>query len=392
MDAHGDVWSIPVAVRWWGLSPNVIRLAAAMGLWGLGFGLYGTLWPLYVEQLGGSALAIGWLAALAGVVTAASALPGGYCADRFDRRGLIRWGWALAVPAPLLFAWAPHWQWLAVGVLLYFGTSFSTPAAQAYIQREAQDQLALAYNAVMGAFAAGAVLGPAAGGFVVARAGFNVVFYLAAAIFLLSTAIVWPIGPGPAAGPPRAFVWRRRPRLYRWVALTAVLALAGGLAGPYVVPFWRAAGGLSVQTIGLLSGLAMLVGAASGPLWGRLAERVGLPFALGLGISVGTLGIVGLFGWPRILWVQVGAAGVRGAGGGSHLLTGVAVGRVVRGPEAGTAYGVLNLAAEMAGAVAPFPGALLYRFRPEAPLVFQAAILALAAGWVLTARPHGVPP
>jgi hypothetical protein len=381
-----------MAVRWWGLSPNVLRLAAAMGLWGLGFGLYGTLWPLYVETLGGSALAIGWLATLAGVVTAASALPGGYCADRFDRRGLIRWGWALAVPAPFLFAWAPHWQWLALGVFLYFGTSFSTPAAQAYIQAEAGNRLALAYNVVMGAFAIGAVLGPATGGFVVARVGFHPVFYLSGLIFLGSTVIVWPIDRAPATGPPRGFIWRGRPRLFRWIALTAVLALAGGLAGPYVVPFWRTVGGLSVQTIGLVSGLTLLVGAATGPLWGRLAERVGLPFALGLGVSVGLVGIVGLFGWPRILWGQVSAAGVRGVGGGSHLLTGVAVGRVVRAPEAGTAYGVLNLAAETAGALAPFPGALLYRFRPEAPLVFQAAILALVAVWAMTARPGGVPP
>lgn len=381
-----------MAVRWWGLSPNVVRLAAAMGLWGLGFGLYGTLWPLYIEKLGGSPLAIGGLATLAGVVTAASALPGGYCADRLDRRALIRWGWALAVPAPFLFAWAPHWQWLALGVLLYFGTSFSTPAAQAYLQVEAGNRLALAYNVVMGAFAIGAVLGPSAGGFIVARVGFHPVFYLSGLIFLGSTAIVWPIDRAPATGPPRRFTWRGRPRLYRWIALTAVLALAGGLAGPYVVPFWRTVGGLSVETIGLVSGLTLLVGAATGPLWGRLAERVGLPFALGLGVSVGIVGIVGLFGWPRILWVQVGAAGVRGVGGGSHLLTGVAVGRVVRAPEAGTAYGVLNLAAETAGALAPFPGALLYRFRPEAPLVFQAAILALVAVWALTARRGGVPP
>ena len=381
-----------MAVKWWGLSPNVVRLAAAMGLWGLGFGLYGTLWPLYVEKLGGSALAIGWLATLAGVVTAASALPGGFCADRFDRRWLIRWGWALAVPAPFLFAWAPHWQWLALGVLLYFGTSFSTPAAQAYIQVEAGKRLALAYNVVMGAFAIGAVLGPAVGGFIVARAGFHPVFYLSGVIFCASTLIVWPIDQGPPTGPPRPFSWRGRPHLYRWIALTATLALAGGLAGPYVVPFWRTVGGLSVETIGLVSGLALLVGAATGPLWGRLAERVGLPFALGLGVSVSMVGIVGLFGWPRILWVQVGAAGVRGLGGGSHLLTGVAVGRAVRAPEAGTAYGVLNLAAETAGALAPFPGALLYRLRPEAPLVFQAALLALVAVWAMTASPGGVPP
>lgn len=391
MVCHGDTES-RVAVRWWGLSPNVVRLAAAMGLWGLGFGLYGTLWPLYVEKLGGSALAIGGLATLAGVVTAASALPGGYCADRLDRRGLIRWGWALAVPAPFLFAWAPHWQWLSLGVLLYFGTSFSTPAAQAYIQVEAGSRLALVYNVVMGAFAIGAVLGPAVGGFIVGRVGFPPVFYLSGIIFLVSTVIVWPIDRAPSTGAPRRFSWRGRPRLYRWIALTAVLALAGGLAGPYVVPFWRTVGGLSVQTIGLLSGLTLLVGAATGPLWGRLAERVGLPFALGLGVSVGIVGIVGLFGWPRILWLQVGAAGVRGVGGGSHLLTGVAVGRVVRAPEAGTAYGVLNLAAEAAGALAPFPGALLYRLRPEAPLVFQTAILVLVAVWAMTAHPGGVPP
>jgi len=384
--------AVSVVTRVSGLSPNVWRMAWAMGWWGLGFGLYGTLWPLYVEKLGGSPFAIGWLATTAGVATAVSALPGGYCADRYDRRRIMLWGFILAVPAPFLFAWAPHWQWLLVGVVMYFGTSFSTPAAQAYLQSEARDRLALAYNVVMGAFAVGAVLGPVVGGVIVAHWGFHTVFYLSGVLYVLSTLVLWPIDPAPPTVQTRVFAWRGRPRLYRWIALTAVLALAGGLASPYVVPFWRTVGGLSVQTIGLLASLTMLVGAISSPLWGRLAERLGLPFALGVGVAVGTLGLVGLFAWPRVLWVQFSSAGVRGLGGGSHLLTGVAVGRVVRTPEAGTAYGFLNLVAETAGAVAPYPGAILYRLRPEAPMVFEAGIMALVAVWAMTARGASHPP
>lgn len=95
------------------------------------------LWPLYIERLGGTPVDIGILAAAGGIALGVVLIPGGWLSDRVDRRRILLIGAAMAVPAPFLFVGAPHWQWLIPGVLLFHGSGFSRPAAQAVVQAEA---------------------------------------------------------------------------------------------------------------------------------------------------------------------------------------------------------------------------------------------------------------
>jgi MFS family permease len=372
----------------WTAARNVKLLTWSMGLWGLGFGLYATLWPLYVEHLHGNAVSIGWLETGAAILTAVSAIPGGWWADRGDRRRILIWGSVVAVPAPLLFWWAPDWHWLFLGELLYFGSAFSVPAMQSYIQSIADRDLAYTYNLVTGAFAAGAVLGPAIGGWLASTRGFGPVFVLSAVCYTASTACLWPLTPDGPRAPNGSGRWplvpRGRPRLYRWTGLAAALTFAGGLAGPYVVPYWRSTAHLSVETIGLFGSLGTLLTAVSGPLWGRVADRRGIPDTLALGLAISGGGLVGLWALPRLLPAQAVAAVLRGVGSAAMNLVGVAVGRVVPGVEAGAAYGMLNWVTQVAAALAPYPGSLLYQLDPAAPMVFTTALWFLTIVMILT--------
>ena len=91
-------------MRHFGLTQDLIWLTISQGLWGLGFGFYGFLWPLYIEHLGGSAVAVGLLSTIAGIATALVVFPGGYVADRVERKSILVWGWLVAIPAPFMFA------------------------------------------------------------------------------------------------------------------------------------------------------------------------------------------------------------------------------------------------------------------------------------------------
>ncbi len=387
--------------RDWGLTPDLVWLVVAQGLWGLGFGLYGMLFPLYVEKLGGGPVVLGFLSTLAGVATALVVLPGGRLADLIDRRRIVVWGWWVAVPVPLIFALAPRWQWLLAGILLYFGSAFSTPALQAIVVDEvAPDKLAIAYNVVMGVFGAGMVIGPTVGGYLAQHVSYAAVFGISAGLYALSSWAVMQMAPHPPrvrASVARTRQWRpkMRPRFFQWMLFSASLALVQGIVWPFVVPYWKTVGHLSVQTIGELGSLAMLAATVSGPFWGRVGDRVGIPRAMGLG-----LGLLAA-GWLALLWnpssVRWGMASsvLRGLGEGSRGLQGVAMGRVVRPTEAGTAYGLFNLATELAGAVAPLPGGLLYAHWAYAPLVVGTFLTALVAWWLydgLPGRPTPVPP
>ncbi len=381
-----------------GMTHDLWWLTLSMGLWGLGFGLYGILWPLYIEKLGGNALSVGILSTIAGISTALVVFPGGYMADRIDRRTVVLWGWVLGIPVPFLFAWAPSWHWLIPGVLLYFGSAFSTPALQAVVVEEAQSEhLSTAYNIVMSVFGAGMVVGPPIGAYLATHWSYQHVFVISGMLYLVSTLALVPVKNHPPQKIHRSsrpqWTPKGRPRLFQWMMFAAGLAIVQGMAFPYVVPFWKSVSHFSLQTIGYLGSVGILCGTVSGPIWGKLGEKYGVTSTMGWGLALVTAG------WLAILWAPGSAewavvSGIlRGSGESARGLQGVAVGRIVRREEAGTAYGLFNLVTESAGALAPLPGGILYTHWPYAPLVLAALLTGMIAWWLVNGLPgRSVPP
>jgi MFS family permease len=382
-----------------GMTPDLWWMTLAQGLWGLGFGLYGLFFPLYIEKLGGGPVIVGLLTTVAGVITALVVLPGGWLADHVDRRTVLLWGWILAVPVPLIFALARHWQWLIPGVVLYFGSAFSTPAMQAVIVAEAPpSKLTTAYTVVMSVFGAGMVIGPTVGGYLTARYSYTVVFSLATALYLVSTFVLLRVHRHPPeVRRSRQLQWRpqTRPRFFQWMIFSAVLAGVQGIAWPFVVPYWKTVGHLSVEVIGVLGSVAILMATVTGPLWGRVAERWGIPRTLGAGLGLLVIGWLALLWAPESVGWGLFSGLMRGIGEGTRGLQGVAVGRVVRPHEAGTAYGLYNLVTELASALAPLPGGLLFRHWAFGPLTVATFFTAVIAWWLwngLPGRPTPIPP
>ncbi len=375
-----------------GLTPDLSWLTLSMGLWGLGYGLYGFLWPLYVEHLGGGAIAVGLLSTVAGIATALVVFPGGYLADRVERRTILIWGWAVAIPVPFMFAWAPDWHWLLPGVLLYFGSAFSTPAVQAVVLDEASlRNLSTAYNVVMNVFGMGMVIGPAAGGLLTTNFSYRLVFVISGVLYGLSTLCLLPIRRHPPSTSALTRVrWhpRTRPRYFQWVVLSGAIAVTQGITWPFVVPYLKEVGHLSLDTIGVLSSVGVLFATVTAPLWGRLGDRVGLPRSLGYGLGIVAMGWVALLWNPASFGWALSSGVLRGFGEGVKGIPGVAIGRTVRRDEAGTAYGFYNLVTELAGALAPLPGGYLYSRTRYLPIVLTAFMTAVVAWWLV----QGIPP
>ena len=157
--------------------------------------LYSFVWPNYVRDLGGTEREIGLLSSLMFATVAVTLLPGGWLADRVERRALMVVTWGLAAFAPLLYAFARSWRSLIPGAILY-NIFLGWPAMEAYIADSVPPEaLARAFTLTGAGFSMGAILSPLLGGWLLPIIGMRGLFFMAFALFLLSTAVLALLAP-----------------------------------------------------------------------------------------------------------------------------------------------------------------------------------------------------
>jgi MFS family permease len=130
----------------------------AHGLSGLGAGPFIAFGAIYQRELGASAFEIGVLAALGMLVATLVMLPGTRLAEHRSLKKTVIAGWAIAVPAPLCYAIAPHWGWTAVGILFLQLSVFNTPAISVYLSLGVpRDRIAAVMTTVFSAYSLGLI-------------------------------------------------------------------------------------------------------------------------------------------------------------------------------------------------------------------------------------------
>ncbi len=378
------------------LDHSLRRVFLALLLWGVGFGLYNYLWPSYASSLGANGIELGLLFALQTLVNTVVALPGGWLADRFDRRRVILVGWWIAVPSAVVWALAGGWQALIPGILLYNGSNVLVPALQAYVAgRAPADRVASTFTLVFAASSLGPVLSPAVGGYLADRLGIRAVFWLAFALFAASALVLHGIAAvAPQALPARSGRVRRRVALGDLLAASRavwVLSILAGvvigidtLAWPFFPALLQARGGAGDVAIGWYGALVSLSAAVGVALSGRMGERLGASRTLAWAQSVlagATALIAGAPGRPAAVTASLA---LRGTLDGSRTLMTAQVGATVPPERIGRAFGVYNLVIGVAGAITPYVGGWLYQVAPTWP--FWASVPLMAAVALLVPR------
>jgi MFS family permease len=307
--------------------PQFVLLVAVNALVGGMIGQERTVLPLLAEDefgLTGLTFTVSFVAAF-GLVKAATNFFAGALSDRYGRKPVLVAGWIVGLPVPLLIIWAPTWGWVvAANVLLGInqGLTWSTTVIMKIdLAGPARRGLAMGLNeaAGYGALATTALVtgliaeewGLRPGPFILGLA------YAALALGLSSVAVretrghaqleavghvSRTVASGPALSTRQVFVLTS----FRERALSAasqaglVNNLNDGLAWG-LFPLYFAAGGLSVQAIGVLAATYPAVWGvgqiATGPLsdrWGRkrlIAAGMGTQ-AAALALIAGTSGFV----------------------------------------------------------------------------------------------------
>lgn len=104
------------------LPKGIQLIALGMLLWGFGYGLHSYMFPVYLRNIGCTPQEVGFVFSISMAVMAASSIPGGILADKYNRRKVVLLSWMIGVPSVILYYFARDWKMTALGIALYSGS------------------------------------------------------------------------------------------------------------------------------------------------------------------------------------------------------------------------------------------------------------------------------
>ena len=165
---------------------DMVLFFVANFIWLFGLCMYHNFLPLYVKELGGNDSSVSIIVSIpffAGFL----AILGGFL-DRFwDRKSILIFGWAITIPAAIIFAFASNWKILIIGQIIFSLTYICIPAATLYVfEYESPGKKHLAYSFIYSGSIVGNILSPSVGGIIIHKFGMQTNFLLVAILFLFS--------------------------------------------------------------------------------------------------------------------------------------------------------------------------------------------------------------
>ncbi|MFB3890158.1 MAG: MFS transporter [Candidatus Bathyarchaeia archaeon] len=371
---------------------KLIFVSNLLAAFGDGFVVY--LLPLFIRSLNATPIDVGLLFTLSSAAAAVSIIPGGFLADKYDRKKIIVLGWALWVPIPVVFFFAYDWTQLLVPMLVY-GITFSAPAVSAYtLEHACEGKMASAFTTLGAAYAIGYILSPTTAFFLSfvfdARTIFlfTAVFYLFAALTLVRISSQKPRKPETEASesvekkPAQKISGLRK--LVFVVLLFAVMMFAVSLVSSLISQFQSDIYHYDIQLIFAL-GTVNYVGAfLLSVAVGRIGDRLGKTAAISFSMLVFATAL-GIFTLSGDLGVQAVSAFLRGASFPMWAFIGVMAGTIAPAAQRARWISTVQTATRIAIIFSPVVGNVLYEVSSPAPFVLS-IVVALALSVVLNLK------
>ena len=266
------------------MNRDLLQVAGALLLWGFGEGMFFNFVPIYLNnQFHLSESEIGLVLGMFGFSMAITHIPAGRLADRIGRRPLLIVAWFLGLAATLVMGSSLGLPLFLVGLFGYGLTAFVSSPLSSYVTAARGDMPVGTVLALTTAtFGLGMALGPVTGGWIGDRYGMRTSFWVAAAVFTVSTILILslkaqPIDPHGPEGPPQDLLSNRR-----FVILLGVMAFAifsMYLAQPLTPNFLDSVRGLSLSETGLIFTAGALGNSLLAVTFSRVEPRRGFLLA-----------------------------------------------------------------------------------------------------------------
>jgi MFS family permease len=156
-----------------------------------GEGLYFWVFPIYIKQLQADYVQIGLVFSALYGVSALAPFPGGFLADRFDRKKILILSWMPWAFAPLFYSFAGNWVQLIPGTICWGVSMIGVPAVNAYIITSTNDSKSLSsvLSLVWSSYSFSYIFAPAVGAFLATIIGMQWVLRLSALLCAVATGV-----------------------------------------------------------------------------------------------------------------------------------------------------------------------------------------------------------
>lgn len=357
-----------------------LKLIFASNLIGaFGDGLYSYLLPIYIRGLQASSADVGFLFSIFILSTALTIIPGGFLADRYDRKKVMILGWLLWVPVPLIFSTATHWTQL-VPVMGLYGFFISGPATSAYVVTLARkDRVTLTYTLISASWWMGYIFSPGLGGYLSTIIGMRNVFLLAFIFYAAATGVLSLIKSQNAEKPPKdpdTQLNMKSTHKQEIIMLSVFFAFVFffiNLVRPFVVQFFQDVYVLGSSSIGILGSSVFLGSAVFSVLLGKAGDKMGKMVAAATALLVGGFSFGLFICFSNFLALAI-ASFLNGASYMLWSLMGASVGSIAPQVSRARWISLAQMSATLAATAAPYLGGVLYEWSPFIP--FYAIIVA----------------
>lgn len=358
---------------------------------------------LYMLKLGASVAQVGLVFTLASLVPMALQIFGGWLSDTIGRLRVMAIGSSIAVFGYLIFAFAPNWQWILIGLSIeYISNSVVGPSFGAYISEQStEESRGRVFGITSSIYQTVTVIGPALAGFLAYQFSFPLMMRVAFGFYLTATILrVWMatnerFAPSKEAAKPTFSGFKEQlisiltlllaGGVLTWIWVTdAVGDTSYGLINQLFPIYLSDIGKLNVQQIGIVNAAIGVTAIIAAPLAGSLVDKFGERAAIITGFALNGLGLFTLLNSYNYAGFIL-AMCFFGLGTGSLMPAYESlISKVVPESKRGLAFGFFGTTLGILSLPMPWIGAQLWeRFTPRTPFWFAvtANMISIGIAW-----------
>lgn len=373
MAAYRRFWSFAFPSE--ALTRDVLLICLSNVIGAFGEGLYFWVFPLYVRTLQADYVQLGLvLSALMGFA-AIVPLPGGFLADRFDRKKILILSWAPWIFAPFVYSFAENWTQLIPGTFLWGVSMIGTPAVTAYVITSVGDKrmIASAVSIVWASYSFSYIFAPTVGGYLATVIGMRWVLRASGILAAVSTSVFFFLhSQHPKKGQTESMditqpvseakkLWRK---IIVWSIFLTIASFFISIGRPYVQTFLAENVQMSAFQVGLFGSINFAGVTFIGIMMGRAGDQWRKSGAIGICLLLYAVSMLPfLFVREAALLMPI-AFSLGGSAVSSTLVTSF-VGSIAPKARRGLWISIPQTLSLVAAFAAPYLGGYLYTVSPN---------------------------